>query len=78
VTTVANGTLALALALVAQNARTGSLCLLPAWSFIACSHAAALAGLTPYFVDVDPMTWAVDPDVIAEHISGIPGQVLVV
>ena len=75
VTTVANGTLALALALMAQDARRGAFCVLPAWSFVACAHAAILAGLTPYFVDVDPGTWVLDPDVIAEQISRIPGEV---
>jgi dTDP-4-amino-4,6-dideoxygalactose transaminase len=75
VTTVANGTLGLAVALSVQDARPGTLCILPAWTFIASAHAAIMAGLTPYFVDVDPHSWAIDPDTIADVISRAPGQV---
>src|SRR6478735_8381336 len=50
VTTVANATLGLALALTAQQARVGSLCVIPAWTFVASPQAASLAGLTAYFV----------------------------
>src|ERR1700730_5443013 len=60
VVTVANATLGLGLALLAQQVRPGPLCLLPAWPFIASTHAARLAGLVPYFVDVDARTWAMD------------------
>src|SRR5262245_45514864 len=56
VVTVANATLGLALALAAQDPPPGSLCVLPAWTFVASAHAAVMAGLTPYFVDVDPGT----------------------
>ena len=35
VTTIANGTLGLSLALSAQGARPGTLCVLPAWTFVA-------------------------------------------
>src|SRR3954454_6333087 len=56
VATVANATLGLAIALAIQNPRPGTLCAMPAWTFIASAHAAVLAGLVPYFVDVDPKT----------------------
>jgi len=75
VTTVANGTLGLALALSVQDARPGTLCVLPAWTFIAGAHAAMIAGLTPYFVDVGPHSWAIDPGMIADVISRAPRQV---
>jgi dTDP-4-amino-4,6-dideoxygalactose transaminase len=61
VATVANGTLGLWLALLAQAARPGTLCVLPAWTFIASVQAAMMAGLTPFFVDVDARTWALEP-----------------
>ena len=64
VTTVANATLGLALALTAQQVTAGTLCVIPAWTFVASPQAASLAGLTPYFVDVDPRTWALEPDAI--------------
>ena len=75
VTTVANATLGLALALTAQQARVGSLCVIPAWTFVASPQAASLAGLTAYFVDVDPLTWALEPDVIDKIIANAPGDV---
>jgi dTDP-4-amino-4,6-dideoxygalactose transaminase len=75
VTTVVNGTLGLALALAAQGARPGTLCVIPAWTFIASAQAAAVAGLVPFFVDVDPVTWALDPHVITDIIERAPGEV---
>src|SRR6202041_975237 len=45
VTTVANGTVALTLALQAAGAKPGTLCLMPAWTFVATAHAAMAAGL---------------------------------
>jgi dTDP-4-amino-4,6-dideoxygalactose transaminase len=75
IATVANGTLGLTLSLMAQAAHPNTLCLMPAWTFVASPHAAMMAGLTPYFVDVDPETWAVDPDAIAGVISAAPGPV---
>ena len=75
VTTVANATLGLALALSAQQVTAGTLCVIPAWTFVASPQAARLAGLTPYFVDVDPRTWALEPDAIDDIIAGAPGEV---
>ena len=69
VTTVANATLGLALALSAQQVTAGTLCVIPAWTFVASPQAARLAGLTPYFVDVDPRTWALEPDAIDDIIA---------
>src|SRR5215217_9580196 len=53
VITVANATLGLGLALIAQHPEPGSLCAVPAWTFAATPHAVTQAGLIPYFVDVD-------------------------
>jgi dTDP-4-amino-4,6-dideoxygalactose transaminase len=75
VTTVANATLGLALALLAQQVRPGALCMLPAWTFIASAHAVRLAGLVPYFVDVDPRTWAIDAASAADLIARAPAEV---
>jgi dTDP-4-amino-4,6-dideoxygalactose transaminase len=75
VTTVANATLGLALALTAQGAQRDALCAMPGWTFVASANAAVLAGLTPYFVDVDPSTWAVDPLAIEEEIARTPATV---
>ena len=75
VTTVANATLGLTLALMAQAAPSGTLCVMPAWTFVASAHAVVLAGLTPYFVDVDPSTWALDPAAIESAIARAPARV---
>jgi dTDP-4-amino-4,6-dideoxygalactose transaminase len=75
VTTVANGTLGLMLALLAQGAVAGTLCLMPAWTFVASAHAAVMAGLMPYFIDVDGKTWMLDPDAVVERLADAPAAV---
>jgi dTDP-4-amino-4,6-dideoxygalactose transaminase len=75
VSMVANATLGLALALAAQGVRPGTLCVIPAWTFVASAHAALVAGLIPYFVDVDPETWALDVDEVARKIAHAPSPV---
>jgi dTDP-4-amino-4,6-dideoxygalactose transaminase len=75
ITTIANATLGLTLALTAQGAPLGTLCAIPAWTFIASAHAAVMAGLVPYFVDIDADTWAVDPESIADVIADAPAAV---
>jgi dTDP-4-amino-4,6-dideoxygalactose transaminase len=59
--TVCNGTAGLTAALLAESPERGSLCLMPSWTFSATPQAALAAGLTPYFLDVDPGTWIPDP-----------------
>jgi dTDP-4-amino-4,6-dideoxygalactose transaminase len=75
VVTVANGTLALTLALQAMGAQPGGLCAMPAWTFVASAHAVAQAGLVPWFVDVDPATWMLDPDRLQAELGKAPGRV---
>jgi dTDP-4-amino-4,6-dideoxygalactose transaminase len=74
VVTLANGTLALALALRAR-APQGGLCLMPAWTFVATAHAAMNAGLTPYLADVDPRIGALTPDGVRAALRVAPGNV---
>ena len=64
VAAVANATIGITLALSASGARPGTLCLMPAWTFAASAHAAVSAGLRPYFLDVDPVTWALSPTTV--------------
>jgi dTDP-4-amino-4,6-dideoxygalactose transaminase len=75
VTTVSNATMGIALALAAQGARPGTLCIIPAWTFVASAHAATMAGLIPYFVDIVEDKWALDPATTAKAIASAPGQV---
>jgi dTDP-4-amino-4,6-dideoxygalactose transaminase len=75
VATVANATLGLAIALAIQHPPPGSLCAMPAWTFVATAHAAVMAGLTPYFIDVDPETWALDAGKVLDEITRAPARV---
>ena len=72
---VANATVGLAVALAVQRPPPGSLCAIPAWTFVASAHAAVMAGLVPYFVDVDPETWALDPRKLLDEITRAPAPV---
>jgi len=75
VATVANATLGLTLALMVQGAPAGALCMMPGWTFVASAHAVVLAGLTPYFVEVNPVSWALDPATIEHEIARANGRV---
>ncbi|UVK45139.1 DegT/DnrJ/EryC1/StrS family aminotransferase [Mesorhizobium sp. AR07] len=72
---LANATLGLALALMAQKPAKGSLCMMPSWTFAASAHAAVLAGLVPWLVDVDPNTQQLLPEAAAELLRQAPGKV---
>jgi dTDP-4-amino-4,6-dideoxygalactose transaminase len=71
----ANATLGLALALMAQRPAKGSLCMMPSWTFAASAHAAILAGLVPWLVDVDFDTQQLLPEAAAELLSRSPRPV---
>ncbi len=77
VATAATGTLALTLALQAMGAQPGGFCAMPAWTFVATAHAVAQAGLVPWFVDVDPATWMLDPDRLEAELEKAPGRIAV-
>lgn len=59
--TFANGTLALMVALMGLHPAPGSLCILPSWTFTATPASAVMAGLVPYFIDVDRETQTFTP-----------------
>jgi dTDP-4-amino-4,6-dideoxygalactose transaminase len=81
----ANGTLALLTSLQALRIK-GEVITTP-YSFVATSHALRWNGITPVFVDIDPTTGNIDPDLIelaitpettailGVHIYGVPCQV---
>jgi dTDP-4-amino-4,6-dideoxygalactose transaminase len=59
------GTAAIAGAILGSTGRATKrrpLCLLPAYTFIGTLSAVELCGFTPYFVDINPTTWALDPE----------------
>lgn len=83
---VANGTIALHLALLALDVRPGDEVVVPALTYIATANAVRYVGAEPVFVDVDPATWCIDPakleaaitdrtrGVIAVHLYGHPAD----
>jgi dTDP-4-amino-4,6-dideoxygalactose transaminase len=66
---VANGTDAISLAAKAAGLGRGDEVLVPANSFFASAEAISNAGATPVFVDVDPVTFHMDPGLAAEAVT---------
>jgi dTDP-4-amino-4,6-dideoxygalactose transaminase len=56
----ANGTDALQIAMMALGLQPGDEVITPSFTYIATTEVVALLGLTPVFVDVDPITYCMD------------------
>lgn len=67
--TCASGTDALHLALRAAGIGEGDEVITSAFTFIATAEAIAYVGATPVFVDIDPVSFNLDPDRVSEAIS---------
>jgi perosamine synthetase len=65
-----NGTSALHLALRLLGIGPGDEVIVPALTFIATSNSVVYAGATPVVVDVEPVTWSIDPDEVERAITG--------
>ncbi len=74
----ANGSLGLLHAINASDIEAGGLVALPSWTFAATPAAVFAAGLTPWFLDVDESTWALDPDRVQAALADAPGPVAAV
>jgi len=72
---VSNGTQALSISLKAVARSSEGYCLMPSFTFAATAHAAVAAGLEPYFLDVDPNTWAIDPEVVKTILPTLNGPI---
>jgi len=65
---VANGTVALQIALTLAGVRAGDEVIVPALSFVATANAVVHAGGVPHFVDSDPISLGIDSQSLAEHL----------
>jgi perosamine synthetase len=66
---VANGTLALHLALLTLDLGPGDEVIVPSLTYVATANAVRYCGAEPVFVDVDPETWCLDPNGIEKAIT---------
>jgi dTDP-4-amino-4,6-dideoxygalactose transaminase len=69
-----NGTMALEIALLALG-RPHTYCIMPSWTFTATASAAIRAGMTPYFVDVNPITWQMTPQHVLDTLPFLEYEV---
>jgi len=63
-----SGTAALQLAMRVSGVEPGHESLMPSLTFVATPNAASYLGAIPHFVDVDPQTLAMDPEVLRQHL----------
>lgn len=65
----ANGTDALQIAMMALGLKAGDEVITPSFTYIATVEVAALLGIKPIFVEVDPKTFCIDPAIIEKAIT---------
>jgi perosamine synthetase len=73
-----NGTAALHLALLELGVGAGDEVLVPALTFVASANAVCYTGAQPVFVDVDPVTYTMDPTDAARKLSARTKALMVV
>lgn len=67
--TVANGTDAIQIALMALGVGPGDEVITPGFTYIATAEAAAVLGAKPVYVDIDPRTFTLDPALLERAIT---------
>jgi len=75
---VSSCTTALHLAMLAGGVKPGDEVLCPSLSFIATANCIVYAGASPVFVDIDPVTYNMDPNLIESAITPRTKAILVV
>lgn len=75
---VANGSVALDLAVAALGIKAGDEVILPSFTIISCAAAIIRAGATPVVVDSDPMTWNMSATDIQNKITARTKAIMVV
>ena len=66
---LSSGTAALHLALILAGVEAGDEVVVPTFTFVATANAVTYVGATPIFVDSEPATWNLDPDLLAELLA---------
>ncbi|MFS4466252.1 DegT/DnrJ/EryC1/StrS family aminotransferase [Maribacter sp. 2210JD10-5] len=66
---VNNGTVAIHLAMLALNITSGDEVITTNFTYVASSNAILYVGASPVFVDIDPLTWNINVDLIEAKIS---------
>src|SRR5215468_5024382 len=66
---VANGTVALQLAVALLDLQPGDEVIMPTFTIISCAMPVVLAGGTPVLVDSDPFTWTMDARQVEARIT---------
>ena len=70
----ANGTDALALVLMAWGLKPGDAVFCPSFTFVATAQVIPWLGATPVFVDIDPVTYNMDPESLAAAIEAVKAE----
>jgi perosamine synthetase len=66
---VSNCTCALHLGLSSLDVKPGDICILPAYSWVATANAVQLCGARPEFVDIEPRTFNIDVNRVADTLA---------
>ncbi|MBX2803295.1 MAG: aminotransferase class I/II-fold pyridoxal phosphate-dependent enzyme [Myxococcales bacterium] len=71
---LSSGTAGLHLGLLIAGVQPGDRVVTSSLTFAATANAITYAGAVPVFVDVDPRTWTLDPDAVAEAMDAVDTQ----
>ncbi len=72
--TCSNGTDALSLGLMAYDVGPGDAVFTTPFTFFATAEVIALTGATPIFVDIDPRTFNIDPQKLAQEVARVESE----